>query len=286
MTEQKPAARGKRRALGRGLDALMPAVSKTGYRDIEVNRIRPNPEQPRQHFDTAAIEDLSHSIRQHGVVQPLVVAEVEEGFQIVVGERRWRAAKLAGLERVPVIVTEVSDRQTLELALIENLQRSDLNALEEALAYQRLLQDYGLTQTEIGEQVGKSRVAITNTVRLLALPEAAKRALVDGAISEGHARSLLGVASLQEQLAVLDRVVREDLTVRQTEALVRRLARPLAKPSTPERDTDLQAIEEDLTRSLGTRVLVKRRRQGGRIVIEYYSDDELQALYDRLLGMA
>ncbi len=286
MTEQKPAARGKRRALGRGLDALMPAVSKTGYRDIEVNRIRPNPEQPRQHFDTAAIEDLSHSIRQHGVVQPLVVAEVEEGFQIVVGERRWRAAKLAGLERVPVIVTEVSDRQTLELALIENLQRSDLNALEEALAYQRLLQVYGLTQTEIGEQVGRSRVAITNTVRLLALPEAAKRALVDGAISEGHARSLLGVASLQEQLAVLDRVVREDLTVRQTEALVRRLARPLAKPSTRERDTDLQAIEEDLTRSLGTRVLVKRRRQGGRIVIEYYSDDELQGLYDRLLGMA
>ena len=183
MTDKTPTERRTpgRRALGRGLDALIPAEATTGLREVAVDQIEPNPQQPRQRFEPGALQDLAQSIREHGVVQPLVVSAIgDERYRLIVGERRWQASKLAGLDRVPVVIKEVSDRQSLELALIENIQRADLNPLEEAAAYQRLMQDFALTQQDVGRQVGKSRVAITNTMRLLLLPEVAKRAVNDG----------------------------------------------------------------------------------------------------------
>src|SRR5579884_318467 len=193
MTEPR-----KGRRLGRGLDVLLPSSAPSGVREVGVGQIEANPSQPRQRFERKALEDLAESIRIHGILQPLVVSQTgDERFRLIVGERRWQAAKIAGLERVPVVVKEATDRQTLELALIENVQRSDLNALEEAAAYQRLIQDFGLTQQEVASQVGKSRVAIANTLRLLALPETIKQAVIEGRITEGHGRALLAVPERQ-----------------------------------------------------------------------------------------
>jgi ParB family chromosome partitioning protein len=273
-----------RRALGRGLDALLATRLETGgLREIEIDRIEPNPNQPRQRFDRPALEELAASIRSHGLVQPVVVTGIgDDRFRLLVGERRWQAARLAGLERVPAVVREATDRQTLELALIENLQRQDLNPLEEAAAFQRLIQEFGLSQEELAQAVGRSRPAVANTLRLLALPEPLKRALTDERISEGHARALLGLTDRQAQLELLERVEREGLTVRQTEELVKRLQQPAVRPAAQQRDPNLEAVEEDLRRSLGTRVSIRHGRRGGRIIIEYYSDEEFQGLYDRL----
>jgi ParB family chromosome partitioning protein len=279
VTEGGGGGRGKRRALGRGLDALIPTAQVTGLLEVEIGRIDPNPDQPRQRFDPSALDELAASIKEHGIVQPLVVAAVGDNrFRIIVGERRWRAAQRAGLERVPVVVKEASDRHTLELALIENVQRADLNSLEEAQAYQRLIADFGLTQTEVARQVGKSRVAITNTLRLLVLPESVKRAVVDGRITEGHARALLGLKDAHSQLTVLERIERDELSVRQTEEIVRRLTEPREPRKHRDRNPDIAAVEDDLRQALGTRVSVRPTRRGGRIVIEYYSDDEFQGL--------
>jgi ParB family transcriptional regulator, chromosome partitioning protein len=285
MTEEKGTGRGKRRALGRGLDALMPTATSSGVREVEIDRIQPNPEQPRQRFEKSALEDLSNSIKEHGIIQPLVVAAVGDNqFRIIVGERRWRAAQMAGLERVPVIEKDAADRQSLELALIENVQRADLNPLEEAQAYQRLVQDFGLTQAQVGQQVGKSRVAVANTLRLLLLPESVKRAVVEGRISEGHARALLGLQDAHTQLTVLERIERDDLTVRQTEELVRRLTEPREPRTRLAKNPEVAALEDDLRRALGTKVSVRHGASGGKIVIEYYSDDDFQGLYERLIG--
>jgi ParB family chromosome partitioning protein len=203
---------------------------------------------------------------------------------LIIGERRWRAAQLAGLATLPVVVKEASERSTLELALVENLQRSDLNPLEEAEAYGRLMQEFGLTQQEVAQRVGKSRAAVANTVRLLSLPETLKRAVIEGRITEGHARAILGLPDRQQQLAVLERVERDGLTVRQTEELVRRLNEPAEPRHEVRRDPAIADIEDELRRSLGTKVSLRPGRRGGRIVIEYYSEDELQGLYDRLRG--
>lgn len=281
-----PRARtGGRRALGRGLDVLLPAEERAGLREVEVERIDPNPNQPRQHFDRAALDELAASIREHGILQPLVVsAQPDNRYRLVVGERRWQAARLAGVPRVPVIVKDATDRETLELALIENLQRADLNPLEEAAAYQRLSDDFGLTQKDIARQVGKSRAAVANTLRLLALSAPLRQAVVDDRISEGHARALLGLPDSQLQLAALERVLREGLNVRQTEELVRRLLegqapRPGAKPADP----NVTALEHDLQRALGTRVQLRPSKRGGRMVIEWYSPEEFDQLYARLV---
>lgn len=287
MTGDAPGARGKgRRALGRGLDALIPPAPQTGLQEVGIERIEPNPDQPRQRFDEAALQELAGSIREHGLVQPLVVSRVgDDRYRLIVGERRWRAARLAGLERVPVVVKDASDRQTLELALVENVQRADLNPLEEAAAYQRLLTDFGLTQQQVAQHVGRSRVAVANTLRLLALPETLKRAVVEERITEGHARAILSLPDQQAQLAVLERVEREGLTVRQTEELVRRLIESRQPRTVRERSADLEALEDELRRSLGTKVTLQQSKRGGRIVIEYFSDDEFQDLYDRLRRM-
>ncbi len=274
-----------RRALGRGLDALLPGTADVGIREIEVGRIERNPDQPRQRFEQGALAELAASIREHGMVQPLVVSRLDgERYRLVIGERRWRAAQLAGLTQVPVVVKEATEQATLELALVENVQRADLNAVEEAEAYGRLMQEFGLTQQQVADRVGKSRAAVANTVRLLSLPETLKRAVVEERITEGHARAILGLRERQQQIAVLERVEREGLTVRQTEELVRRLNEPAPSRPQPQRDPDIARIEDDLRRTLGTRVSVQPGKRGGRIVIEYYSDDEFQGLYERLRG--
>ncbi len=280
-----PRSRG-RRALGRGLDALLPAGEQHSLQQVDVDRIDPNPNQPRQRFEHGALEELATSIGEHGILQPLLVSRQDgDRYRLIVGERRWQAARLAGLRQVPVVIKDASDRQTLELALIENVQRSDLNPLEEAAAYQRLIEDFGLTQAQVARQAGKSRVAVANTLRLLAASETLKRAVVEGRISEGHARALLGLADLVLQSAALERVEREGLNVRQTEELVRRLSssRKVSAPTRSATDPDIEALADRLARSLGTKVTLHPNKRGGRVVIEWYSNDEFDTLYQRLL---
>jgi ParB family chromosome partitioning protein len=273
--------------LGRGLGALIPGGG--GVDEVDIDLIAPNPEQPRQRFDEAALDELAASIREHGLLQPLVVTRLvaESGavsYRLIAGERRLLAARRAGLTRVPVVVRETTPRGLLELALVENLQRADLGPLEEAQAYRRLAEEFGLSQEEIAARVGKSRVTVANALRLLSLPEPIKEGLSSGQISEGHARALLGLPDTAARLQAYREVTARALSVRQTEELVRRLrATPPARaPHRP--DPDLSAIEERLRTALGTQVRLERSRKGGRIVIQFYGDEDLAALLARLLG--
>jgi ParB family transcriptional regulator, chromosome partitioning protein len=277
--------------LGRGIAALIPqrAGSIAAPTEIPLARIRPNPYQPRQHTELAAIDELADSIREHGVLQPVIVTEILDGYQLVAGERRYRAAMMAGLERIPAIVRQLADRDQLELALVENIQRADLNAMEEAHAYRQLADEFKMTQEQIAVRVGRARATVANTMRLLDMDPAVQVAVADGHISEGHARAL-GTLSAAAQVQLLGAIVTRDLSVRQTEELSRRLRQPSdAKTKTAGRasksaDADLERVEEDLRRALGTKVSLARTRRGGRIVIEYYSDEELGRLYERLIG--
>ncbi|MFN2274512.1 MAG: ParB/RepB/Spo0J family partition protein [Anaerolineales bacterium] len=282
----------KKRGLGRGLDALIPSsfedqIPADGVRRVAVDQILPNPRQPRAAVEAAELEQRADSIREHGVLQPLVVlpADTTGTFTLIAGERRLRAARLAGLSEVPVIVREASDRQQLEWALIENLQRLDLNPLEAAEGYRQLVEDFDLSHEAVAERVGKSRTAVTNTLRLLKLSAPVRKALGENQISEGHARALLALSSAGSQSAALQTILNQDLNVRQTEELVRRLSgeRRKAAPrkaSSPEET----ALEEQLRESLGTRVSLRRTPKGGSLVIHFYSDEELNALVERLLG--
>lgn len=295
-----PRARQRRGGLGRGLEALIPsgpapqAPAADGARDgapleVSIDAIAPNPWQPRVHLDRQRLEDLAHSIRTHGVMQPLVVtaADEQDHYTLIAGERRWRAAGIAGLTTVPIIVKDVAPQAMLELAIVENVVRADLSPLEEATAYKQLIEDFGLTQAEVAERVGRSRVSITNTLRLLNAPERVREALMAEQITEGHTRALLGLGSIADQLAVLEIVLDKGLSVRQTEELVRRwLSGARArKPEPAERDTDELRLESRLRDALGTKVALKRSGgSGGTITIQYYSDEQLQALYDRLVG--
>lgn len=276
-----------RSGLGKGLDALIPASSSSGegVLQVSVDQIRRNPRQPRTHFDSQQLEELAASIREHGILQPLVVSPESDGtYTLIAGERRLEAARLAGLRTVPVIVRQTGDRQRLELALIENIQRSDLNPLEQAEAYRQLHEEFGLSHEEIAQRVGKSRVAVTNTLRLLALAEPVKQALLEGTISEGHARALLALPSSEAQVAALRTVTQQNLTVRQTEELVRKLTgeRPAPKPHKMQ-PPEIREIEERLQASLGTKVSLRHGRKGGAITLYYYSEEELNALLDKLL---
>jgi ParB family chromosome partitioning protein len=275
--------------LGRGLGALIPP--RTGAQasaiEIPISRIRPNPFQPRKRFDTDSLSALTASIAANGVIQPILVSETLEGYQLVAGERRLRAAQAAGLERIPAVVRQLVDRDQLELALVENLQRADLDPLETADAYRQLINRFGFTHDDVANRVGRARSTVANTLRLLDLAPDVQAAVADGRLSEGHGRALGGIAS-GLQTRVLDSVVGQELSVRQTEELVRRLREPRPAPgeAPPARkaDAELERVEEDLRRVLGTKVSVARSRRGGRIVIEYYSDEELGRLYDRLTG--
>jgi ParB family transcriptional regulator, chromosome partitioning protein len=279
----------RRSGLGKGLEALIPVTQElaAGLTRVPVSAITPNPLQPRTALDPDALAELAASIREHGLIQPLIVTQQgPERFQLIAGERRWQAARLAGLPTVPVIVKEATPQQALELALVENIQRADLNPLEEASAFRQLVEEFGLTQEQVAERVGKSRVAVTNTLRLLRLPAEVKQALADGTIHEGHARALLALPTPEAQLAALKVVVRKALSVRQTEELVRRLlAEPL--PKKPERpaNPETEALEEEFRETLGTKVNLYRSRKGqGRLVIHFYSEEELQAIYDVIVG--
>ncbi len=276
--------------LGRGLGALIPgsesAQAESGVKLIAVDLILPNPRQPRSNFHPEALDELTASIREHGVLQPLIATagETEGQYILIAGERRLQAARLAGLKSVPVIVHQATDQQRLELAIIENVQRSDLGSLEEAEAYRQLAEDFDLSHEEIASRVGKSRVAVTNTLRLLKLPDSVKNALVEGRISEGHARALLALPSLESQSAALRTVLTQELNVRQTEQLVRKLIgeKPAPKPKTAV-PPDIAALEERLRTSLGTKVTLHSGRKGGTLTIHFYSDEELNALTGRLL---
>ena len=276
-------------ALGRGLAALIPqrSAGPAAATEIPLNRIAPNPRQPRQRMDDAALATLAASIGEHGVIQPILVTETPDGYQLVAGERRVRAARMAGLERIPAVIRSLADREQLELALVENLQREDLDPLESARGYEQLIDEFGFTQERLAERVGRARSTITNTLRLLELHPAVQAAVADSVVTEGHGRAIGGLP-LDQQPKVLALVVDDDLSVRQAEELVRRLREPRAARSTAASarpvDPDLERVEEDLRRALGTKVRLAKSRKGGRIVIEYYSDEEFGRLYDRLVG--
>lgn len=283
----------RKSGLGKGLDALIPpgegSELGTDFQRISIDLIKPNPRQPRSSIARESIEDLAASISEHGVIQPLVVSRSEsgEGYVLIAGERRLEAARLAGLSGVPVVLRQASDQERLEIALVENLQRSDLNPLEAAQGYEMLAEDFGLAHGEIAKRVGKSRTSVTNTLRLLKLSQAVRDALSEGILSEGHARALLALPSARSQAAAMQTILNSELTVRQTEALVRRLTGERPKPpAILKRPADEVAIENQLRESLGTRVTLKRGKKGGSLVIRFYSDEELNAIIDRLLGEA
>jgi ParB family chromosome partitioning protein len=271
--------------LGRGLEALIPAASASVASEVEIDEIVPNPWQPRRGADAEALEELAASIRQYGVLQPLVVTRLEDGrYQLIAGERRWLASKIAGLKKVPAIVREATPQEALELALVENIQRADLNPLEEAAAYRRLADEFGLTQEQIAQRVGRGRVSVANSLRLLGLPAEAKEALAAGKITEGHARAILRVPDVPGQLVVLNTILERDLSVRQAEELARRLVEDGGRRRAPRsKSPETVALERNLMASLGTKVDLYHSRKGGKVVIYFYSDEELQALYERLV---
>lgn len=294
-----PPSRPKQRrgGLGRGLESLIPTApaetsTNTGdgsaLQKVDIDDISANPYQPRLHMDQEQLEELASSIRTHGLMQPLVVSAADSRglYTLIAGERRWRASRLAGLKDVPVVVMTATPQEMLELAIIENVVRADLSPLEEAHAYRRLIEDFTLTQGEVAERVGKSRVAITNTLRLLNAPEQVQQAIVDGEITEGHARAMLGLPSIAQQIEMLNLVRDKNLNVRQTELQVRNWLKAPVEKESPRggMSADMLRIESRLRDALGTRVTLRSGKQaGGKIEIEYASDEELQAIYDRLV---
>ena len=276
--------RSHERGLGRGLGALIPRGNASGLRDVPVGAIRPNPWQPRTNFDETELQELAQSILEHGVLQPVLVSQQPDGsFQLITGERRWRAVQLAGLPTVPAMVKEATPQASLELALVENIQRRDLNPLEEAQAFRQLIEEHGLTQEQLGQRIGKSRVSITNTLRLLQLPDPVREALANGSITEGHARAILMANAEQARLRVLERVLEQKLSVRDTESLARKMNEPATPPNAPDRlDPDLERLEDAFRQALGTRVRLVKGRRGGRLIITFFSDDELLGIYEAI----
>jgi ParB family chromosome partitioning protein len=265
----------------------LPSPNPVSYADariqeIELDKIVPNPYQPRKSFNPEALQELADSIREHGVIQPLVVTQTPTGYELVVGERRFRASQLAGLNRVPAIVkVQLQDQTKLEVALIENIQRQELNPIEEAQAFDRLIKAFHLTQDQVAKKVGKSRPAITNTLRLLNLPAEIQRAVIEGTISEGHARAILGLADIEKQLLMYRLIVDQGLNVRQVETKVRELsAKRQMDAAAP--DPKLMALETELRSKLGTQVKIQRQGRGGKITIEFFSEEELAELVHKM----
>lgn len=284
----------KKRPLGRGLHALMPDAPRLdtpAERRVLISEIRPNPRQPRRFFDEQKIAELADSVRDQGILQPLVVRKVADGYELILGERRFRAAQRAEMEHVPVIVKEASDAESLEMALVENIQREELTPIEEALAYRQLMEEFDLTQEQVARRVGKSRPTVTNLLRVLNLPDEIRDAVDAGSLTAGHARALLALDAPTEQLRVGRRVMQRGLSVRETEALVAR-AGVGVETDMPDRGADktarldlfLKTLQDDLIRALGTKVSLVPRQRGGRIQIDYYSNEELEGLVKRLKG--
>jgi len=280
----------KRPALGRGLSALIPdAVAAPSPRgserpqELDIDLLTPNPRQPRTQFDEHQLKELADSIRVHGVIQPVLVRHAGERYEIIAGERRWRAAQHAGLLKVPVVVRDVPDEQLLQVALVENIQRENLNPIEEAQAYRQLAEELHLSQEDIAGAVGKDRATVANYMRLLRLPDEIRSDISAGALSMGHARALLALTDDAAQRRVARDVVARGVSVREAEAMVRRELTPRTPPPPPRKvDANTKAAEEQLRVALGTRVHIKRRGKGGRVEIEFTNEDELQRLYERL----
>ncbi len=294
----------KRKALGRGLEALIPRdhgnrlslagqeqseQQKTGFLECPLNRLHPNEGQPRQGFDPEKLRELTESVKAHGVLQPILVRQLPDGYQIVAGERRWRAAKMAGLEKVPVVVKELSPSEELEASLIENIQREDLNPIEEAEAYQQLIDEHGLTQEAVARKVGKQRSSVANLLRLLRLPAEVKTFLLTGQIGMGHARAILGMVGSRAQASLARRVVDQQLSVRQCEALVRAVpsakkTKASARASAAAHSPDELRLIESLQRRLGTKIDLKPGKKGGKMVIHYFTSGDLDRIIQVIEG--
>lgn len=276
------------RGLGRGLDALIP-MSRDGDamvpQMIAVDQIRPSHQQVRTRFDAEPLGELAESIRSHGVLQPLLVRRLADGYELIAGERRWRAAQRAALQRVPVVVRDVPEEMALEMTLVENLQREDLNPIEQARAFLRLTEEFNLTQEKVAERTGKDRATIANSVRLLKLDQPIQDLLEEGHLTAGHGRALLAIADTQERLELSRRIARGGMTVRQVERLAGRLAKPKTERATVHQDANVKAAIEELQRVYGTRVFVHPSVAGhpGKIIFEYYNDSDLNRLYDQLI---
>jgi ParB family chromosome partitioning protein len=278
-----------RQALGKGIEALIPDFEEgvpsdgtsSGASTLLIDEIVPNRLQPRQHFDDEKFNELERSIREHGVLQPVVVQKNAKGYELIVGERRWRASKKAGLKKIPSIIREVTDTESLELALIENLNRQDLNPIEEAEAYERLAKDFGFTQEKISQRMGKSREAVANALRLLKLPRQVKEDMIGGGLTMGHGRALLGLNSEKDIDSLRKKIIRDTLSVRETEAQVSRLKQP-QENSTNNRKIQkgifVKKLEMELERKLGTKVEIAPSKKGGKVLIRYYSDDDLERI--------
>ena len=280
------------KGLGRGLGALLgdmnpSAAESGGVTTVSLQKIEPNPLQPRKSFDEAQLAELAESIRLHGVIQPLTVRKLPNGYyQIIAGERRWRASRIAGLSELPVVVIEADDRKAMELALIENLQRADLDPIEEAQGYRQLVQEYGLTQEQAAECVGKSRPAVANALRLLSLPEAVLELVQSGKLSAGHARAILSLPTPQQQTAIAQKVAALDLSVRQTEALCKKFS--VQKKPAAEKPLEVDYLaecEKTLSKRLNRGVHIVSGKRKGRVELEYYGEDDLQKIYEALLSI-
>jgi len=287
-----------RKALGRGLEALIPDFergteeesSASGVMELPLEELEPGPLQPRRQFDPEALSELAQSIREHGVVQP-IIAQLghNQRYEIICGERRWRAAREAGLKKIPVILREATSTERLQLALIENVHRQDLNPIEEAQAYQRLIREFGLSQEAVAQKVGKNRASVANYLRLLKLSRAIQQDLIAGRLSFGHARALLGLESEKDQEALRTLIVKKGLSVREAEAWVRARQTPRRKNAAPagrrpRKDVFLAALERDLERKLGTQVTIQPSKKGGRLILTFYSDEDLTRIRDMILG--
>lgn len=271
-----------KKGLGKGLGALISneaTEDESGIIELKINELEPNAGQPRKHFDDEKLVQLSESIKQHGIIQPIIVKKDNSRYTIIAGERRWRAAKLAGLSKVPVLVKEFTNRQVMEVALIENLQREDLNPIEEADAFMHLMNEYNMTQEQIAETIGRSRPAIANALRLLGLAEGVKRYVVSGDLSSGHARTLVIIQDSDLQLNTAEYIIANKLSVRETESYVKRLFQKKKEVKKEEESADFRYVEDRLKNILGTKVKLHANNNRGKITIEYYSNDEL----DRLL---
>lgn len=297
----------KKKGLGKGLDSLIPdnksmksvtsektveskedAAAKSGVQVMKINEVEPNRDQPRKNFDEDALLELSDSIKQFGVLQPLLVRKRKDYYEIIAGERRWRAAKLAGVKEVPVIEKEYTDQEILEIGLIENIQRENLNPIEEAIAYKRLLEEFNLKQDEVAERVSKSRTAVTNSMRLLKLSDKVQQMIIDDMISTGHARALLAIDDTELQYTLANKIFDEKLSVRETEKLVKEIKNPKKpKEKKPVANSFIyQDLEEKMKSVFGTKVSIASKGKGkGKIEIEYYSDDELEHLFDMMMSI-
>lgn len=277
-----------KKALGKGLGAFIPEefgiIKEERYAELDVAQLKPNPLQPRLKFDDKSIDELAQSIRESGIVQPVLVVQEEDHFKIIVGERRWRAARRAGLKKIPVMIRNLPREKQLEISIIENIHREDLNPLEIALAYQKMTQELNYSQQEIAKKVGKDRTSVTNYLRLLKLPKEIQDALADGSLSMGHARAVLALEDPDAQIAAFREIMNKGLSVRSSEKLANRLKERPPRAQRSLEDPDLHALQEDLLKALGTKVLISGNRNKGALKIFYFSLDDLNRIYERIKG--